>query len=174
MAISLILCLSLFFGLFCPSSLYLSLGPHPYNSFPLHSEDSLLVSLSFCHWYMLRLSEFRRIFVSCSFVCPTASASLCWNCGHNGALKPWNANTAHIAWDSSLGLLSRTLKKSNNNKRGACFSLYCLYNVNVLPWLSGTIWTICSPRDWRKKKKEAFLNSGRKTMRYLVLAAVFM
>lgn len=58
----------------------------------------------------------------CSFACSTALASLCWHCGYSRALKPWNTNIAHIAWASSIGLLSGILKNEKTRQELASLS----------------------------------------------------
>ena len=45
------LCLFLIFSLFCLSSLYLSLGPHPYT-LVLFILKTLVYVFKFCHWYL--------------------------------------------------------------------------------------------------------------------------
>ena len=144
--------------------------PPPFTS-PLVLAPALPSPLS---WNLLAcVFKFRDWYLClcCGFVCPTAPASLCWHCGHGGALKPWNTNAARIAWDSSLGLLSGILKNKKKRQElafflplllqynysawagGACISLLHLCNVTVLPGLSGTTWFICSPQTEEKKKK---------------------
>ena len=81
---------------------------------------------------LLLVHAFKRIFASCPSVCPAATASLCLQCGHSRASTSWNANTTHIASNSSLGLLSRILKGKTIREELASFSsafaiqLFCL------------------------------------------------
>ena len=72
----------LIFSPFRPSSFYLSLGPHLYTPVLFILKTQVRV-FKFCHWYLC---------MWCSFVCPTAPASLYRYCGHSGALKPWKTN----------------------------------------------------------------------------------
>ena len=69
-----------------------------------------------------------------SFVCSSALASLYCHCGYSGALKPWNTNIAHIAWDSGIGLLSGILKNKKKRQELASLSplsLQCNYSAWV-------------------------------------------
>ena len=67
-----------FLSLLCPSSFYLSPGPHSCTPAPF--------TLKIC----LGLQVLWLASLCCSFVCPTAPASLCQHCGHDRALQPWN------------------------------------------------------------------------------------
>ena len=72
------------------------------------------------------------ISLCCSLVCSTALASLYRHCGYGGAFKPWNTNIAHIAWNSSLGLLSGILKNKKKRQELASLSPLSLqYNYSA-------------------------------------------
>ena len=119
---------------------------------------------------LLLVHVFKRIFVLCTSVCPAAPASLCLQCGHSGAFKSWNAKTAYIAWNSSLGLLSRILKSKTIKERSLHLSPlplqrnYCAWTLRNHPV------HLESPR--LREKKGGLLHSSGKTMRYLALLKI--
>ena len=81
-------------------SVFLSLLPlslpwsSPLHSCPLYPENP---------WLCFQVLSLVSLW--CSFVWPTAPASLCRYCGHSGALKPWNTNKPTLPESWALGYL---------------------------------------------------------------------
>ena len=139
--------LFLFFCLFCPSSLYISLGFHPYTPGPFILKTSCL-SLSFVIGIFVSgvvLSVQLLLQVSANIV-STVEYFLCsWNSpGKNSGVGchtllqvEVQTQPIYMSWNSILWLLSGILQNKNKVQE-LVFSFLCSCNVIILPGLSGT------------------------------------